>query len=199
LVGNPNLKSETVLAYELGYRVQPAKWISLDITGFYNHYDNLISVGQISGFLPGIPFGIAEIPWQNNQSGHTIGGEVSLTVSPTAHWHLIGTYSSLREVIEGSPSTPITDPANQATLRSAYDFTKKLSGDVQIRFVDSFSSVPYYWTADVRLSYRPIDSLEIALVGQNLFQNQHLEQPVYPFVTTAEIPWGFYGKVTWRF
>ena len=199
LVGNPNLKSETLLAYEAGYRIQPVKWISADVTAFFNHYNDVISVGQIPKFIPGAPFGIAELPWANNQSGHTVGGEAALTVSPTEHWRLIASYSLLREVIQGQPSTPIDDPENQATLRSSYDFTKSLSLDAQLRFVDKFSTVPSYWTADVRLSYRPIDSLEISLVGQNLFEDQHLEQPALPFVTTAEIPRGFYGKVTWRF
>lgn len=58
---------------------------------------------------------------------------------------------------------------------------------------------PAYLTADLRLSYRPNDSLEFALVGQNLFDPSHPEQATAPFVTASEVPRSFYGKVTWKF
>jgi hypothetical protein len=51
--------------------------------------------------------------------------------------------------------------------------------------------------ADVRLAWHPRPNLEIAIVGQNLVQDRHLE---YRSSSGAqEIPRSFYGKVTWRF
>jgi iron complex outermembrane receptor protein len=44
LLGNRDYESEKLLAFELGYRTQPIEKLSLDITGFYNSYDDLRTV-----------------------------------------------------------------------------------------------------------------------------------------------------------
>ena len=44
--GNPNLESEVLTAYELGYRVKPIERLSFDVAAFYNVYDQLISTVQ---------------------------------------------------------------------------------------------------------------------------------------------------------
>jgi iron complex outermembrane recepter protein len=43
LLGNPNMKSEHVVAYELGYRAQPTERFSIDVTTFVNTYHDLQS------------------------------------------------------------------------------------------------------------------------------------------------------------
>jgi len=58
-------------------------------------------------------------------------------------------------------------------------------------------SVPSYVTADLRLAWRPSPSLELSIVGQNLFDNQHPEFGAA--ANRQEIPRSVYGKVTWRF
>ncbi len=57
-----------------------------------------------------------------------------------------------------------------------------------------------YVTLDVRLGWRPTENLEVALVGQNLLEDEHMEfqQPSSPIASTA-VERGVYGKVTWRF
>jgi iron complex outermembrane receptor protein len=199
LVSGSNLKSEVLWAYELGYRIQPCNRISVDIATFYNNYSDLLGFGNPTQFTPGTPYGVAKIPWANNQSGHTYGGEVSVTVTPADNWRLIASYSLLKENIHGQSAISGGDPQHQVTLRSSYDFTKHASLDAQIRYVSQFSNVPAYVTADVRLSYRLTARLELSLVGQNLFEDRHLEQGSIPLTATAEIPRGFYGKITWRF
>jgi iron complex outermembrane receptor protein len=49
-VGSAKAKSEVLRAYELGYRAQPGRKLSLDIATFYNKYHRLTS------FEPGLPF-----------------------------------------------------------------------------------------------------------------------------------------------
>ena len=125
-------------------------------------------------------------------------------MSPSDNWRLIASYSLLISRIEDTRSAPATienesSPEHQVGLRSAYDFNRRLSLDGQLRYVDSILGVSSYLTADLRLSYRPNDRLEFALVGQNLFDHHHPEQADVPFATAAEVPRGFYGKITWRF
>ena len=41
VAGGPDFTSETLVAYELGYRGQPATNLSLSVSAYYNVYDNL--------------------------------------------------------------------------------------------------------------------------------------------------------------
>jgi iron complex outermembrane receptor protein len=71
-----------------------------------------------------------------------------------------------------------------------------VSLDGQLRYVDHVAGAPAYVTADLRLAYRPTDKIELALVGQNLFQSEHMEYGAGQF---GEVPRGVYGKLTVKF
>ena len=61
-------------------------------------------------------------------------------------------------------------------------------------------SIDGYVTMDARIAWKPLKTLELALVGQNLFQRRHPEYIPETINTTAsEVPRSVYGKVTWRF
>jgi iron complex outermembrane receptor protein len=204
LVGNGDVGAEVLWAYELGYRIQPVDRVSTDFTVFYNDYSDLMSYGTVTRFVPGVPIGVAEQPWQNVQSAETYGSEVSVTVSPTDSWRLTAAYTFLMVQVHGPAATnPETGerstPRHQAILRSSYDFSKHLSLDAQLRYVDNILAVSSYVTADLRISYRVNDRLEFSLVGQNLLDNQHPEQAPIVLTSGGEVPRGVYGKVTWRF
>ena len=79
------------------------------------------------------------------------------------------------------------------------DLPYHLEFDAVIRYVDVLPSpnVPSYFSADVRLAWHPTPSLELSIVGQNLWDNQHPEFGAA--ATRQEIPRSVYGKVTWRF
>ena len=203
LVGNPDVSAERLWAYELGWRIQPASRVSVDLALFYNDYQNIITVANTPTFVPGVPVGTAEFPWSNAGSGRTYGGEIAVTVAPVDNWRLTAAYSLLVARIQGTQpyaeTTEQSAPKHQVSLRSAYDFNKQWSMDGQLRYVDSIQGVPAYLTADLRLSYRPNDHLELALVGQNLLDPSHPEQATTSFVSTSEVPRSFYGKITWTF
>lgn len=202
VVGNANPRSEVLWAYEAGYRVQPTKQVNLDFALFYNEYDRLINFASALGrFVPGTPAGTAEIPLVNIQSGHTYGGEAAITFEPVEHWRLTATYALLREAISGNslPGAVVTDdPENQASLRSSFDL-KRVTIDAQVRYVSQIRGVPAYTTADLRIAFRPTDQLELALVGQNLLEDDHQEATQFFGTTNGQVPRGFYAKLTWRF
>lgn len=203
IVGNPDMDSEELVAYELGYRVQPMSRVNLDIALFYNAYDSLVTLGGVSRLVPGVPVGTAELPFLNTQDGgETYGGEVAATVSPADSWRLSASYSLLFVSLPGSaPSNPYErgTPRNQAVLRSSHDLGRQVGVDAQLRYVDNIQSVSSYLTADLRLSYRPTDRMEFALVGQNLLQDQHAEQAPFYLTPVSEVPRSFHAKFTWRF
>lgn len=203
LVGNPNAEAESLWAYELGYRAKLASRVTADVSAYYNDYDNVISVGPITQFIPGAP-GTAVIPFDNYHSGHTYGGEASLTVAVTESWRVTAGYALLIASIRGTPAADpgtVADsaPRNQVMLRSAYDFSERFSLNLQARYVDCIRYVPSYVTADVQLVYRPARDWEISLAGRNLLDSRHPEHGQEPLATATEVPRSFYGKVTWRF
>ena len=106
--------------------------------------------------------------------------------------------------IRGEPANnaaaiELNAPTHQVVLRSSYDFTRDLSLDAQLRYVDKVQAIPAYVTADLRLSYRPTANLELSIVGQNLLEARHPEQASQLGAPTTEVPRGFYGRITWRF
>ena len=202
IVGTAQPDSEVLWAYELGYRIQPAKRVNVDVALFYNDYDQLIEFGATpSRFVSGSPESTAEFPLMNIQSGHTYGGEASVTVEPVDHWRLSASYSLLLAEINSSvPSggQQMAETQQQAILRSNYDFGQA-SFDAQLRAVDQQFGIDAYVMADVRLSWRPRPDLELSLVGQNLFDAGHQEANQIFGTTNGETPRGFFARITWRY
>ena len=82
------------------------------------------------------------------------------------------------------------------------DLPQHLSLDCTVRYVDNLPALKInsYVELDVRLGWRPTKNLELAIVGQNLLDNQHPEfKPSFISTQTTEIERGVYGKVTLRF
>jgi len=58
--------------------------------------------------------------------------------------------------------------------------------------------VDSYIELNMRLAWRPTDTLELSLAGQNLLDDRHLE--FIPSAPSArEIERGFYGKIAWQY
>lgn len=209
--GNSDIRSEELLAYELGYRAQAGNRLSLDLAGFYNVYNRLMA-GD-----PGIPyFEITPppphivIPFYggNNMSGNSYGFEIAANWRPSDWCHVVAGYSYLQLQLDQSSETVVAtfaegnDPRNQFFLRSSTDLPNRVSLDSIFRYVDALPGfgVPSYVELDLRLAWKPTDDLELSLVGQNLLQNRHREfgSSLYE-LPAIEVPRSFYGKVTWQF
>ncbi len=119
-------------------------------------------------------------------------------------WRLRGGYTYFHKDLWAKPGHVATaaaistlgyDPKHQFSLQSIMDLPNNFQLDVTARYVDTLANpdVKSYFTFDVRLAWQ-FRHLEIALVGQNLWDNEHSE-----FGTYQEIPRSIYGKVTWRF
>ena len=140
----------------------------------------------------------------NTLRGESYGGEAVLAFAATDSWRLSASYSLLMVQVHGEPASEavtleLNAPTHQVVLRSSYDFSRQLSLDADLRYVDNVQSVAAYVTADVRLAWRPTANLELSIVGQNLFDRPHPEQASPLGAPTIEVPRGFYGKITWQF
>lgn len=187
--GNPKIESAPVWTYEVGYRIQPVKRVSVDLAAFFSRYSKLQNQVQTGTVYT----------WENSFDAQTYGGEGSVTVQPLDALRLTGFYSYMKIVEWGAvPDTDVLhgSPEQQVGLRVAYDFTKQASLDGDMRYVDQVAGAQGYVTGDLQLSYRPTDKIEVALEGQNLFQPQQIELAAGTF---GESPRGVFGKVTFKF
>jgi iron complex outermembrane receptor protein len=219
IYGDRDMGSEELLAYEIGYRLQPFKKLSLDLAAFYNDYDHLRSLEhgdsrtQPPSVAPSVlargAIPIAMHP-ENKLFGDPYGLEAAATLELTPWWRIQGSYSFLEMQLykrAGSTDTSsILDdgksPEQQGMLRSSFDLPYNLSLDCAGRYVDTLPTlnIGSYVELDARLGWRPTKNLEVAVVGQNLVHAHHREfSPSFIKTQQGEIERGVYGKVTWRF
>ena len=205
-IGNPGFKSEELLAYELGYRIQPHTRFTLDLALFYNDYDRLRTFETI----PAVPPGASTITPDNQAKGQTYGGEATATWQATDRWRLQANYSMLQMNVYRKPGSTDTSaapaegqsPQQQIGVRSLWDVTRHWQLDGGVRYVDALPAlkVPSYYTADVRVGWRPGRAWELSVVAQSLFDNHRPEfLNSNPFTSVTEVQHSVYGKITWRF
>jgi iron complex outermembrane recepter protein len=203
LLGNKDFESEKVLAYELGYRIQPTDRLFVDLAAFYNRYDDLFSVETGTPFLePGrliFPF-----QFDNKMKAQVYGIEIAADWRWLDWWRWRFSYSHLQINLTRKPgsndafteqSTEGSSPHNQVSLTSFIDLPGNLNLDGIFRYVDNLpgQNVGRYFNLDLRLGWHATKNVELSLVGQNLLQGHHAE-----WSGGTEIQRGVYTKVTWR-
>lgn len=196
-----DFQSEKVLAYELGWRLQPDANASISLSAFFNRYDDLRSVE------PGPPPFNLPITFANGVQGDTYGLELAGTYQVMDGWRLKGGYTFLKKHLAVKPgstdlneaSAESNDPENQLVIQSLLSLPRGVELDGVVRYVDALADpqVPSYISVDLRVAWSVTDQLEVSIVGQNLLDERHPE-----FVPSApsarEIERGVYGRVAWR-
>ena len=201
LSGNEDFESESVIAYEGGYRIQPHARLALDAAVFANRYDNLRSQEFPSSLGPVILLG-------NTVNAVTTGVETAFTAQILDAWRMHGSYSYLHKDVtldDGSRdrtggTSEGNDPPFLFTLRSYVDLPYGLELDAFFRHVDERPEpvVPAYSSLDLRLGWLAGDHLDVSLVGQNLLEPRHAEFGA-PGPRRYEFSRGFYVRTIWRF
>ena len=203
LLGNKDFNSEKVLAYELGYRIQPTDRLSFDLAAFYNWYDDLFSVETGTPFVePGrliFPF-----QFDNKMKGQVYGMEMAADWRWLDWWRWRLAYSHLEINLTRKPGSNDTitapgteggSPQNQVSITSFINLPRDLELDTVFRYVDSLpgQGVGRYFNLDLRLGWHASKSLELSLVGQNLLAGHHPE-----WSGGTEVQHGIYTRATWR-
>ncbi|HJQ84694.1 MAG TPA: TonB-dependent receptor [Candidatus Binatia bacterium] len=205
LLGSEDFDAEKVVDYQIGYRVRPLTRLFLDVVGFYNRYDDLLSIRMEPPFTearPGVPHALVPFVIDNGLHGESYGAEIAADTSLTDWWRLNAAYSYLnitlhhdagvadrsQEVAAGA------SPHNLATVRSLMNLPSRFQLDVIVRYVDNLpaQAIGGYVDFDVRVARRFGRALELSLVGQNLAHAHHRE-----FAGGTEVERGAYGAVRW--
>jgi iron complex outermembrane receptor protein len=201
IAGGEKVVAEKLIAYELGYRVQPTTAFNLSLATFVNDYDDLRSLEPLT---PPLAF-----PAESSSGlrGRSTGAELAAEWRASPTWRLHAGWTELRVHSEpqsgsndrGTRDSIARDPHHQLSLRSMLTLTPTIECDADMRYISAIdsTSVPGYTEADLRLGWRPAGGWELSLLGQNLLHAHHPEfnSPG----SRREIQRGFYGKATWRF
>jgi iron complex outermembrane recepter protein len=199
--GSDDFISENVVAYELGWRLQPQNNFSISLATFYNVYNNLRSAE------PGPPPFNIPISFANGVGGKTYGLEVSASYQMNSQWSIRGGYTYLKKKLTIEPGSSdlnegtaeSDDPEHQFLIQSNLNVGKKLEVSPVFRYIDKLSKphVPGYAGLDLRIGLTLNRHLELNLVGQNLLDNRHRE-----FIASTpprEIERSIYGRIICRF
>jgi len=201
LLGNPNFKSEAVVAFESGYRSRIARRLSMDVATFFNIYDNLRNTE---------PRGAPEVfMFFNNLNAKTYGGELSASYDVLDRLRITANYSYLGKHLRLEPGhfdifgTQLegNDAKHSFQVRGSADLPHRVEIDSAVRFVSRLPlpSIPGYFEFDSRLAWLPDPRVELSIIGRNLLHTHHPEfnQPLP--TPPEEVQRNVYGRVALRF
>jgi iron complex outermembrane recepter protein len=209
-LGNTSMKAEELRDFEVGYRAEAGKRVSLDVTSFVSFYRNLEITAALAPYFAstaqGLPYVILPEVFENGPPARTYGAEFSANWNVTNHWRISPGYSYLRmhydEDLSNVALLPGASPNHQFQVRSLFDLPHHLEWDNTLGYVSKLSvgDVPAYARLDSRIGWRAGEFVEFSLVGQNLLTARHVEfsDTIYQTLhTVAER--SVFAKVTWRF
>jgi len=211
LAGDHGAESEKLLAYEAGFRSRLSQDFAVDVTGYFNDYNDLVSssrgtpyISTVLGATP--PSLILPLVPSNSVEGHVWGAEATANWDVTDNWSLAASYSYLDMNLSGMTATSLvtnegTTPQHQFNLRSYLNVTENVEFDTLLYFNDNLPAegIDVYTRLDVRLGWRPVESVEVSLAGQNLTDDQHPEFSAFTYNNPAQIGRAVYGLVSWKF
>jgi iron complex outermembrane recepter protein len=210
--GNPNLKSEVMISRELGYRGQFGPDVNVDVAGFYNTYDNLVS--RETGTLTFAPYPIIPLNFANLMEGRTYGFELAGNWQVSSDWRVHGSYSWLKMELRAKPGgqgvvgfgAAESSPEHMVQLHALHNLGHNLeldaglyvNGKLSFQTTQGTVNVDKYTRLDLRLGWRPSSNVEVNLIGRNLLQRRHLEYHADD-VTASEVPRSVMAQVKLKF
>ena len=206
LIGNPDLESEKLIAYEIGFREQTTEDFSWDLALFFQDYQQLIGMAPGDVIHDG-PHNLRVFTFRNAGAGQSYGAELAMDYKVRTNWHLRSSYTLLTMYLESQSGRDAeiaqgSNPNNQFSLTSSWDLGKNWELDLSGRYVDTLVAlnVPSYIVGDVRVAWRPCKHWEFSVLGRELFNTPHAEYGDDPFwgVMTTKVLAEVYGMVTVR-
>jgi iron complex outermembrane receptor protein len=210
LTGQSEVKEESILAYELGYRKLFSNDVYWDIAGYYFEYKDLIFFESQEN--TGAPFVNADgqviVPVQisNTGEGHVAGVEISFAWQLMTDWKMKGSFTYTDMDLRGDPIVDKIEgetPDKQFHIRSYYNLDPDWQLDASIYYVDDVpgfvAEFEDYVRLDLRLAWLLSSQSELVLSGQNLLDDAHREHNEKGFSTFSEVPRSFYMRWDYSF
>jgi len=208
---NPNRKSEELVAYQAGYRMDLSKQFSLDLATFWNRYHHLQTDEPGATFFtasPPPPHFV--LPQTSSDLAHarTYGAEIFGNWNVVRRWRISPGYAFLQMRFRPDGSSQdgtVADesgdsPKHGFQVRSQLSLPHRLNWDATVYRVGALpdQGVSRYTRVDMRLGWLAGESIEFSLVGQNLLTPQHAEfGDDAPLHTLAQR--SVFAKMAWTF
>lgn len=211
-IGNNTIQAEQLRDYEVGYRTQITKRLSLDVAAFRSYYRRLETTQPVAPFFvdtPLPPHIVIPLDLEDGARARTYGGEVFATWNINGRWRLSPGYSLIHTRVIQDPlnqnssaaTVPGDTPKHQIQLRSSLGLRSNLDWDTALYFVGLLSDgqIPGYTRFDTQLRWRIFESFEFSVTGQNLFEGRHAEFADAFGIDHTLVRRSVLGKLTWRF
>jgi iron complex outermembrane receptor protein len=214
ILGNEQTESEIIYSYESGYRARLGDNIFLDLSMYYNKYEDLINGVPIS--IPFLEDSLAGpylvLPYQadNGMDGETYGAEISCGWSVTDWWRLTGGFTwfhfnalNMGDSKDGRQGFEEDENANHLlSLVSYRDLPGNFELNATLYGVDALDGIDIdsYLRFDFNVGWHPTENMTLSAGGRNLFNDSHQEfVHSVDGILASEIPQTFYTKLTMTF
>jgi iron complex outermembrane receptor protein len=197
---------ESVIAYELGHRMQVLGNLTADLATFYNSYRDLQTLEPVAGTFP------VRFVLRNNLRGEAFGAEATARWLPFAWWKLQVSYAymDLHLSTAAGSGDIFTErtyeedvPHHQASLMSRWNLPAGVQVDGWLRYVDpiTIESISGYIEMDLRAACPIGRNVELSVAARNILHDSHVEYgPSFMLATeTTEVERSVYAKLTCRF
>jgi iron complex outermembrane receptor protein len=208
LVGDPDLNSEELKAYELGYRYQWRDVFSFDGAIYYNDYNRLIGGGSGAPIVNPVPFYIViPLPLGNFGGGQTHGAEFYFKVRPAPRWVVSAGITELRGTSAPEVENLAGLPPQWASIQSRLNLTHTLEFDSALYYYDATAtgrivteSPPAHSRVDLGISAQPVRGLTLSIWGQDITTARNLESGITArgTVQIGEMRRSVAFKVVWQ-
>jgi iron complex outermembrane receptor protein len=214
LMGNDDVDSETVYSYESGYRGRLARNLFVDLSLYYNKYQDLLSVVPVGRVTPefsgGGPHLVYPVSVANGRDAETYGLELSCEVSVADWWRLTGGYSWLQmNVLDVGISEEARqgfgedqNAKNLFSLVSYMDLPHNLELNTALYYVSSLDDleIDSHIRVDLNLSWHVNKTVTLAAGCHNLFDDSHQEfSNAMDGILASEVPRKVYANLTMSF
>jgi iron complex outermembrane receptor protein len=197
LHGDPEFEPEKVTAYEIGAHLQPASRIALSVSAFYNTYNDLKTLEPTPGTL-------FPIVWGNGLGGYTWGVESWGSYQAASWWRLSAGFDLFRGHLTFEPgasgflgpSQAGNEPRHQAMLKSSMVLTKRITWEIDSRWVDARPnpSLAPYAEVNTSIAWAATEHIRLQVTGANLLHDRHQELP-----GVNAVPRSVYASLRWSF
>ena len=175
--GSNDFVPESLVAGEVGYRIQPSPFFSFDATVFSHRISDLRSQ-ELPQTGPPVIVG-------NSLEGDVKGIEIGVNVQPLQRWRTHVGYTRLDTEIRRTPgsrdigggTTEANDPDQFVGMRTSVDLPHAIEIDLMLRAVAALPNpaVPSYTELDLRAGWWATPRTELWVAGQDLLHDRHPE------------------------
>ena len=176
-MGSDDFVSESLVASEVGYRVQPSPLFSIDATAFVHRFTDLRSQDLLPTGLP--------IVVGNSLEGESRGLEIGANVQPRVWWRTHVGYTWLDTTIRRAPGsrdvgggvTEANDAPHTFGMRMSFDLPRGVEVDAMLRASAALPNpqVPAYTELDLRAGWQATPQVQLWVAGHDLLHDRHPE------------------------